>query len=107
MIDLQGVFANSLWILALAALLALLSWSSWQAQREGVRFRVVWARPARQFPVALSLMLFCAGMIATADRWWERLLWALLALAWLAQPFGSWWSQKRAHKNTATPEDNA
>lgn len=80
MIDIQGLFFNSLWVLALAALLALLSWNSWQAQREGVRFRDVWARPTSQRWLTLSLVLFCVSLAALSERWWERLLWGLLAL---------------------------
>jgi len=105
MIDLFGVLTNSLWILALAALLALLSWSSWQAQCEGVRFRVVWARPAIQNWVAGSLMLFCISMAALSDRVWERWLWALLALAWLVQPLHGLWMRKRQARSMPRAEE--
>ncbi|OQA22845.1 MAG: hypothetical protein BWY63_00603 [Chloroflexi bacterium ADurb.Bin360] len=99
MIDVQGIFFNSLWILALAILLALLSWTSWQAEREGVRFRVVWARPGLRRLVTLSLVLFCAGMVAISGRWWERLLWVLLALFQLLPPFLARLSSRNPTKN--------
>jgi len=99
MIDVQGIFFNSLWILALAALLALLSWTSWQAEREGMRFRVVWAHPGIRRLVILSLVLFCAGMVAVSGRWWERLLWLVLALLQLLPPFLAWLSSKNPAKN--------
>lgn len=100
MIDVQGLLFNSLWIAALATLLALLSWNSWQAQREGVRFRDVWARRVSQRWLTLSLVLFCTGLAALSERWWERLLWALLALLEFLPPFVGWVSSKRSSKTT-------
>jgi len=99
MIDVQGIFFNSLWILALAILLALLSWTSWKAEHEGVRFRVVWARPGLRRLVTLSLVLFCAGMAAVSGRWWERLLWLVLALLQLLPLFLAWLSSRNSTKN--------
>ncbi|MBN1921632.1 MAG: hypothetical protein JW892_10335 [Anaerolineae bacterium] len=99
MIDVQGLFFNSLWIVALAILLALLSWNSWQAQREGVRFRDVWAHPMSQRWFTLSLVLFCAALAALSERWWERLLWVLLALAEFLPPFVGWVSARLPSHN--------
>lgn len=99
MIDVQEIFFNSLWILALAILLALLSWISWQAEREGVRFSAVWARPGLRHLVTLSLVLFCAGMAAVSGRWWEQLLWVLLALLQLLSLFLARFSSKNPTKN--------
>jgi hypothetical protein len=85
MIDVWGVAANSLWILGLSVLLATLSWASWAASEEKVRFRVALARPGIQQALNLGLFLFCAGLAATGRAWWERVLWGLLAAAWVVQ----------------------
>jgi len=84
-IDVWGVVANSLWILGLTVLLACLSWANWAAASEGQRLRAVLARPAVGRAVDAGLLLFCAGLAATARSWWERALWCLLALWWAVQ----------------------
>jgi hypothetical protein len=85
MINYWNLAANSLWILGLAILLAALSWASWTARTEQVRFRAALSRAGLQQTIDLGLALFCAGLAATSDTWWEQLLWGLLVLAWLTQ----------------------
>lgn len=85
MIDVWGVVANSLWILGLAVLLAVLSWANWAASVEKVRLRTALTRPGVQRALNLGLFLFCAGLAATGRAWWERVLWGLLAVAWVVQ----------------------
>lgn len=85
MIDIWSVMANSLWVLGLATLLAALSWAHWAASVRASRFRTVLGQPAVQLALDLGLLLFCAGLAATARAWWERALWGLLTLAWVAQ----------------------
>jgi CHASE2 domain-containing sensor protein len=84
-IDVWGVVANSLWILGLAVLLAVLSWANWAASVEKVRLRTALTRPGVQRALNLGLFLFCAGLAATGRAWWERVLWGLLAVAWVVQ----------------------
>ena len=85
MIAVWGAAANSLWILGLAVLLAVLSWTRWAASTEKARFRVVWGRPRVQQVLDLGLVLFCIGLAATTRTWWERVLWGLLAAAFVVQ----------------------
>ena len=87
MIDIWGVIANSLWVLGLSVLLAALSWAHWVASTEKSRFRTVLRRPATQLTLDLGLFLFCSGLAATARAWWERVLWGLLAAAWVVQAY--------------------
>jgi hypothetical protein len=84
-IDIWGVLTNSLWILGLTALLATLSWAYWAAGVEKARLRAVLVRPGIRLAVNLSLFLVCAGLAATAQAWWGRILWGLLAAAWVAR----------------------
>jgi len=81
MIDFRSVAANALWILGLALILAALSWAYWVAARENVRFRVALNRPGVARALDIGLMLFCAGLAATARTGWERALWGVLAVA--------------------------
>lgn len=85
MIDVWGVAANGLWVLGLSVLIAALSWARWVAQKEGLRCRAVLGRPKIQLVIDLGLLLFCAGLAATSRTWWERVLWGLLAVAWVVQ----------------------
>ena len=87
MIDIWGVIANSLWVLGLSVLLAALSWAHWVASTEKCLFRKVLKRPATQLALDLGLFLFCSGLAATARTWWERVLWGLLAIAWVVQAY--------------------
>jgi hypothetical protein len=90
MIDIWGVVANSLWILGLAVLLAVLSWARWIAQTEQSDLRIVLNQPSIQTALDVGLFLFCAGLAATGRAWWERVLWGLLAVAWVVQVWVVW-----------------
>jgi hypothetical protein len=83
MIDLRTLLGGSLWILGLALILAALSWAYWVAARENVRFRVALNRPGVARALDIGLMLFCAGLAATARTGWERALWGVLAVVFL------------------------
>jgi len=83
MIDFRSVAANALWILGLALILAALSWARWIAVRENVRFRVALRYPGVARALDGGLMLFCAGLAATARIGWERVLWGVLAVGFL------------------------
>ena len=101
MIDVWGVVANSLWVLGLSVLLAALSWSSWAASEEKVRFRAVLRRPGIQRVIDAGLLLFCAGLAATARTWWERILWGTLAVAW---GVNAWLARANARKRKPNEE---
>ncbi len=84
MIDFWGVFSNFLWVMGLAILLATLSYASYAAAvAKTTRMR----EKLDEFPYALALdvglVLFCAGLAATEDRWWARLLWIGLGIMWI------------------------
>jgi hypothetical protein len=81
-IDAWGVAANGLWIVGLALALAAVSWARWRAAVERPSFRAI----LRQAEVARALYgglaLFCAGLAATGQAWWEWMLWGGLTLYW-------------------------
>ena len=85
MIDVASLAANALWVLGLSLVLAGLSWAHWAAQKEDAPLRQVLQRAGLRVAIDLGLLLFCAGLAATSRRWWERALWALLAVAWTVQ----------------------
>jgi hypothetical protein len=98
-IDIWGVIANSLWILGLAVLLAVLSWAHWVASTERGRLRAVLRRPRILQGLDLGLFLFCTGLAATGYTWWERILWGLLAAAWIFQIWSAGRKKRYADKN--------
>jgi len=88
MMDFRSVVANTLWILGLALILAALSWARWVAARENVRFRVALSRPGVARALDGGLMLFCAGLAATARTGWEQVLWGVMAGVWALLAIG-------------------
>ncbi len=104
MIDIWGVFSNSLWILGLAVLLAVWSYASYQAGRSKRKVR----RKLNELGYALALdagmLLFLAGMVTTEDRWWARVLWIVLSLAVIAE--GAWRIIQHRQSITQPPKDN-
>ena len=64
-------------------MLAVVSWGYWEAQVGDVRLRAVLGRPGLRRPMDLGVALFCAGLAATSQPWWQRVLWAALGVAWL------------------------
>lgn len=85
MIDWMNLAANALWIVGCALALATLSWASWQAAEAKEKLRTRLGRPAPQAFLNLAGLLFSAGLAATSDAMWERALWAVLAVLFLAQ----------------------
>jgi hypothetical protein len=85
MFNIWVVASNASWLFGLALILAALSWGHWAAGRSQTRLPDVSAHRVLRRVVGLSLLLFCAGMAATSDRRWERVLWGVLTLAWAVQ----------------------
>jgi hypothetical protein len=89
MIDLWLVLSNGLWLAGLALLLAAVSWAWWAAGVDGVRFGAALARPPARWASALGVIGVCAGLAATGASWWERALWAALAVGELVHVVAS------------------
>jgi heme A synthase len=104
MIDVWGVFANSLWILGLAVLLAVWSYASYEAGRRKQKVRHITRELGYSLTLNAGLVLFLAGMAATEDRGWARGLWIVLGLGVIAE---SVWRivQHRKAAAASTDED--
>ena len=85
MIDWHNLAANSLWIVALAIGLATLSYASWAASLRDAKLKIVLNERPYQGFFNLAGLLFSLGLAATSTRWWEMLLWLILALLFLWQ----------------------
>jgi hypothetical protein len=85
MVDWLGVATNSVWILGLALVLAVLSYADWSAYTTRQRLRVVLGRAAFRMALWSGLTLFCAGVALSGGRWWERILWGVLAAKAVAE----------------------
>jgi hypothetical protein len=89
-IDWWGLFHNSLWVLGLAACLASLSMASYEARVEQVRLHEKLGDSRFQLPVAVGAVLFCLGLLASGQAWWERAMWGLLAALCAVQALRVW-----------------
>jgi hypothetical protein len=88
MIDVWGVFSNSLWILGLAVLLAVWSYASYEAGRRKQKVRYVINELGYALTLDAGMLLFLAGMATTEDRWWAHALWIVLGVGVIAE--GVW-----------------
>ena len=82
MIDWMGVATNSLWLLGLAVALAVFSYADWDAQHTRRRRCDVLGQVTFHLLLWSGLTLFCVGVALAmrGGRWWERLLWGVLAV---------------------------
>ena len=85
MINWYNLFANGLWIIALALLLAILSYSRWEARQRGERLEDRLDHSQRIIALNIAGSLFCLGLAATSHRWWEIVVWLLLFTLFLIQ----------------------
>jgi hypothetical protein len=83
MIDWYGLFANSLWIAAMAFVLALISRASWQASRKQVKFSVLLNKSQYQAGLYLAGVLFCSGLALTSNSILQIVIWAGLGITCL------------------------
>ena len=107
LIDWPSIIYNALWILGLSIVLAAWSYASWLAARRGVRVWRATGWPAFEVPAAAGLMLFAVSLAWSATRTWERLLWIVLALAFLAQFVLGWREARRLGWLPSAPASEA
>jgi hypothetical protein len=79
-IDVWSVVRNGLWVVGLSVLLAAWSWARYAAQKAGVKTRDKLAEPWYALALDFGLSLFLAGMAATEERWWARLMWIAIGV---------------------------
>ncbi|MGA9533380.1 MAG: hypothetical protein WBR18_11745 [Anaerolineales bacterium] len=84
LIDWRMVGFASLWILGAAVVLSVLGFAYDSSQRGQRSFRTALAGPAYQLSLNLGLMLFCVGLLGTANTLWEQIAWGALSLAFAA-----------------------
>jgi hypothetical protein len=102
MIDVWGVFTNSLWILGLAVLLAVWSYASYEANRRKQKVRHITREQGYALALNAGMVLFLAGMATTEDRGWARGLWIVLGLGVIAE---SVWRIVQHRKATTSSTD--
>lgn len=99
MIDVWGVFANSLWIFGLAVLLAVWSYASYEASRTKMKIRAILDQLGYALVLDAGLLLFLLGMVTTEDRWWARALWIVISAGVVAEAVWRIVERKRAGKS--------
>jgi hypothetical protein len=83
MIDWFSLFANSLWIIALALALATLSYASWRASVDREKLRSILGKGEYSTIFSLAGILFCAGLALTAPSILQTILWTILGIGFL------------------------
>jgi hypothetical protein len=94
MIDWWGLVSNSIWILGLSVCLATLSLVSYRARAEQIPLREAVNEPGSQLALAIGLLFFCLGILATSRTWWQVLVSSLLVLL-IAGQIHRHWRQRR------------
>jgi hypothetical protein len=83
MIDWIGIITNGTWILGLSIVIATWSYADWFAalcsRASRTRMREVLGQAAFRIALWSGLTLFCVGVALAGGRWWERILWGVLA----------------------------
>jgi predicted lysophospholipase L1 biosynthesis ABC-type transport system permease subunit len=87
MINWYSLAANSLWIFAVALAFSVLSIARWEAVTQGEILQETLKSSRWQIPLHISSVFFCAGLAATSDLLWERILWIIL-LIWMIIQIG-------------------
>jgi len=105
LIDWPSVFRNALWILGLSIVLAAWSYVSWLAAQRRVRTWRALGWPVFTVPASTGLAIFAVSLAWGATRAWERVLWIILAVAFLAQAAQSWREARRQGWQPAPPEE--
>lgn len=95
MIDWWSLFHNGLWVGGLAVALAALSVAYYSSRREGVSLRRKLGQSGFLLPFNLGLALFCLGLFMAGESWWERLVWAGLAVLFAAQVIWAYWERRQ------------
>jgi hypothetical protein len=110
LIDWPWVARNGLWVLGLSIAFAAWSYTSWWASSRRVRLRHALDRPLFQTPFSAGMTLFSASLAWGATRGWERILWIVLAAAFLWQTIIYWrygalrgWDAALSHEKMVRP----
>jgi len=85
MIDWGSLAANSFWILGCALALAATSYASWQAALSGIKLGVQLKQPQLRASLDLAGLLFCTGLLLTADSRLTMIVWAVLGVFFFLQ----------------------
>jgi H+/Cl- antiporter ClcA len=96
LIDWPMVAFGASWIVGLAVILSALGFAYYEAAEVGERLRERWRLPGYQRAVNAGLMLFCLGMIGSADAIWERVVWGLLTAAFT---FYTWQARRKGDRD--------
>lgn len=94
MIDWISVVVNFLWILGCAIILAVLGYADWLANLREVRLREVLNGAGFQALLQGGVVLVCLGLLFTSRRWWEYVVWGILAAVFAAQCFLAWQARR-------------
>ena len=79
MIDWWALIANIIWITAAALALAVASIAYYESQVGNETFKSLLGDMKYRLPLNIAGGVFCVGLAASSDQWWEIGLWFVLA----------------------------
>jgi len=95
MIDWYNLFANALWIFALAFALAVIGFARWKASQDSTKLGMVLNQTGWQMALNTAGVVFCLGLAATSNKLWEQILWLVMGLLFVLQIGLAIWSMKK------------
>ena len=102
MIDWYLVFTSSLWIFGLSIVLAAFSYHHWLAGETRGRLREQFREPSWIMSFSAGMVLVGAGFgLSEGARWWERVVWLIIAGAFLWDGVATCYSRRLPSGNRA------
>lgn len=83
MIDWQGLFWNSLWIIGLAVMLSATGVARYTAISRQQKFSEAWGEAGIQTAFNIGSILISTSLAYFAARWWERAVWIFFAVLFM------------------------
>lgn len=90
MVNWYSVAVNALWIFGCAVILTAFGYADWLASLRQVRLRQVLSGVGFQASLHGGMVLVCLGLLFTSHRWWEHIVWGLLAALFTGQCYLAW-----------------
>jgi len=92
------VFLSGLWILGLSVILAVLSTGCYQAGENHQPLGKVLNSGKASVFINMGAVLLCAGLAGLAGAAWEKILWGLLGLSFIANMVWERFDKTLQHK---------
>ena len=94
------VILSALWICGLSGILAALGIGCYLAAENHQSLAKILNTWSFHLPINLGAFLLCAGLFGLAETGWEKLLWGLLGMSFIAEAIWDRIEQSRSRNRT-------